>query len=137
MIIANADEMLNYGRQLGSQLRVGDWVAIDGPLGVGKTVLCRGILQSFGFNGDVASPSYALIHQYLPPDVTIPLVHADLYRISSIDELDELGLSDGSYDCITLVEWAERSGGMFGVPSHHIEIDIMASGDRKLTLKTP
>jgi tRNA threonylcarbamoyladenosine biosynthesis protein TsaE len=136
MIIANADDMLNFGRKLGGQLLAGDWVAIDGPLGAGKTVLCRGILQSFGFEGDVSSPSYALIHQYMPPDVSLPIVHADLYRINSLDELDELGLSDGSYDCITLVEWAERSDGFFGQPSHRIQIEITASGDRNLTLTT-
>jgi tRNA threonylcarbamoyladenosine biosynthesis protein TsaE len=136
MIIANAEDMLELGRQLGSKLRAGDWVAIDGPLGAGKTVLSRGILESLGFTGEVASPSYALIHQYLPPDIAIPVVHADLYRINSVDELDELGLFDGSYDCITLVEWAERSGSLFGQPSQHIRIDIMASGDRNVTVTT-
>ncbi len=137
MIIANADDMLQYGRQLGNRLRAGDWVAIDGPLGAGKTVLCRGILESLGFKGDVASPSYALIHHYIVPDVSVPVVHADLYRINAVDELDELGLFDGSSDCIILVEWAERSGGSFGKPSYHIEIEITASNDRNLTLKTP
>jgi tRNA threonylcarbamoyladenosine biosynthesis protein TsaE len=136
MIIADAEAMLLYGQQLGSQLRAGDWVAINGPLGAGKTTLCRGVLQSLGFGGDVASPSYALIHQYSPPDVSIPVVHADLYRINASDELLELGLTDCSSDCISLIEWAERADAMFGNPSHRITIGILPSGARSIVIET-
>jgi tRNA threonylcarbamoyladenosine biosynthesis protein TsaE len=106
-------------------------------LGAGKTTLCRGVLQSLGFVGDVASPSYALIHQYLPPEVSIPVVHADLYRINALDELLELGLTDGSSDCINLIEWAERAKDLFGKPSHHITIELLPAGARNLVIETP
>jgi tRNA threonylcarbamoyladenosine biosynthesis protein TsaE len=109
MIIHNEKQMFQYGLYLGLQLKAGDLLAIDGPLGAGKTVLCRGILNAMGYEGEVASPSYAIVHNYDPPLVHIPIMHADLYRINSPDELDELGLLDDRADCITLIEWAERA----------------------------
>ncbi|MGB5078212.1 MAG: tRNA (adenosine(37)-N6)-threonylcarbamoyltransferase complex ATPase subunit type 1 TsaE, partial [Sphingorhabdus sp.] len=86
--------MRALGLKLASQLVPGDWVAIDGPLGAGKTVLCSGILDGLGFRGEVASPSYAIVHLYEPPEVSIAVAHADLYRLQEIDELDELGLAE-------------------------------------------
>jgi len=56
MIVKNEAEMLAFGRDLAGELKAGDWLAIDGPLGAGKTVLCRGILQGLGFTGEVTSP---------------------------------------------------------------------------------
>jgi tRNA threonylcarbamoyladenosine biosynthesis protein TsaE len=135
MIVRNEQEMLDFGRSIAPKLRAGDWLAIDGPLGAGKTVFCKGILQGLGYEGDVASPSYAIVHQYLPPDVTIALIHADLYRLKGTDELEELGLTDDSQDCITLVEWAKRSGANFGNPTYHINIVSMDDGSRQIGMR--
>ena len=135
MIVKNVAEMLAFGRDLASELKAGDWLAIDGPLGAGKTVLCRGILQGLGFTGEVASPSYALIHPYEPPDVRIAAVHADLYRLENRADLDELGLSDDADDCITLVEWAKNAGGGYGNPTYWIEITPQDDGSRHIEMK--
>lgn len=135
MIIENEQHMLQFGIEFGLQLNAGDVVAINGTLGAGKTVLCRGILNALGYQDEVASPSYALLHHYDQPLVTIPIVHADLYRLNSADELGELGLFDGSSDCITLIEWAERVGSISETASHQITIEILASGTRELTVK--
>ncbi len=134
MIIENELQMLRFGHQFGLQLKAGDMVAINGSLGAGKTVLCRGVLNALGFAGEVNSPSYALVHHYEAPSVGIPVVHADLYRLNSPDELDELGLFDGSADCITLIEWAERAAGISEIASHNITIDMLPSGAREVTI---
>jgi tRNA threonylcarbamoyladenosine biosynthesis protein TsaE len=134
MIIHDEQQMFQYGFNLGQQLKARDLVAIDGPLGAGKTVLCRGILHAIGYEGEVASPSYAIVHNYDPPLVHIPIVHADLYRINSPDELDELGLLDDRSDCITLIEWAERSERLLELARYRITIDLLPSGARKLTI---
>lgn len=136
MIISDEQAMIVYGQRLASSLAIGDWVAIDGPLGAGKTVLCKGILRGLGFEGEVASPSYAIVHPYDPPETSIAVAHADLYRLNHIDELDELGLAEDR-DCrLTLVEWAERGGIRYMRPSHHILIEPQPDGSRNLTLKT-
>ena len=136
MIIADELEMRAFGERFAAQLKLGDWVAINGPLGAGKTVLCKGILSGLGFLGEVASPSYAIVHQYDPPETSIAVAHADLYRLKDFAELDELGLDDSS-DCrITLVEWAERGGPEYALPTHQITITPQPDGSRLLTLTT-
>lgn len=136
MKISNEDEMRAFGEALASKLRLGDWVAIDGPLGAGKTVLCSGILRGLGYSGEVASPSYAIVHPYDPPEVSIAVAHADLYRLNDVTELEELGLAEERDGRITLVEWAERAGDNYTSPSHYISIEPQPDGSRTLTLKT-
>jgi tRNA threonylcarbamoyladenosine biosynthesis protein TsaE len=136
MIIPDENAMLAYGENLAAKLSTGDWVAIDGPLGAGKTVLCKGILRGLGFNGEVTSPSYAIVHQYDPPETMIAVAHADLYRLNNVEELEELGLAELRDDHVTLVEWAERAGAVYSKPSHHIQIAPQPDGSRILTLKT-
>lgn len=128
--------MCAYGERLALELKLGDWVAIDGPLGAGKTVLCKGILRGLGFDGEVASPSYAIVHQYEPPETSIAIAHADLYRLDNVAELDELGLAEERDDHLTLVEWAERAGPSYMRPSYNILIQPQPDGSRILTLNT-
>jgi len=129
-------DMRAFGKQFARQLKPSDWVAINGPLGAGKTVLCAGILSGLGFDDEVASPSYAIVHSYEPPDVSIAVAHVDLYRLDDAAELDELGLLDERDERITLVEWAERCGPHYVKPSHIIEILPQADGSRILNLNT-
>lgn len=136
MMISTEEEMRAFGERLAGLLRLGDWVAIDGPLGAGKTVLCAGILRGLGFTGEVASPSYAIVHNYSQPEVSIALVHADLYRLNDVNELQELGLAEERADRITLVEWAQRAGPHYTVPSHHIRIEPNIDGTRLIIMKT-
>jgi tRNA threonylcarbamoyladenosine biosynthesis protein TsaE len=136
MIVVSEDEMRAFGEQLAVSLQIGDLVAIDGPLGAGKTVLCSGILRGLGFAGEVASPSYAIIHQYDPPEVSIAVAHADLYRLNDVAELEELGLAEERDGRLTLVEWAERAGSAYMQPSHHVTIEPRRDGSRILTLNT-
>ncbi len=134
MIAQTEEDMRRFGRRLAGSLQAGDWISIDGPLGAGKTVLCKGILEGLGFTGEVTSPSYAIIHQYDPPEVKIRVIHADLYRIDDAAEIEQLGLDDQGDDCITLVEWACRAADL-GKPSHRIKIDPMPNGFRKIETK--
>ncbi|MBL0925137.1 MAG: tRNA (adenosine(37)-N6)-threonylcarbamoyltransferase complex ATPase subunit type 1 TsaE [Sphingomonadaceae bacterium] len=127
--------MRTLGRELSRTLKKGDWVAIDGPLGAGKTVLCAAIINSLGYVGEVTSPSYAIVHNYDPPDLPVAVAHADLYRLDDVAELDELGLFDESAERITLVEWAERAGPGYAKPSHHVTISVEPDGSRRVDLK--
>lgn len=128
--------MRAFGVQLAARLKAGDWVAIDGPLGAGKTVLCAGILQGLGFAGEVASPSYAIVHLYDPPELSIAVAHADLYRLNDVAELEELGLAEERDDRITLVEWAERSGMNYTAPTYRLAIEPLSDGTRMVQMKT-
>ncbi len=135
MRIGDEAAMLAFGEALATRLHAGDWLSIDGPLGAGKTVLCKGILHGLGYDGEVASPSYAIVHSYDPPVVRIPVLHIDLYRLNGPEELNELGLGEAGSDCIHLVEWASRAGAGYGNPTHLITIHPNEDGSRTLDMK--
>ena len=91
------------GRRLSTYLSPGDVVALEGPLGAGKTVMVRGIARGLGFEGPVTSPTFTIIHVF----EDVRLCHVDAFRLSSGDDLDEAGFEeylDSSWICA--VEWA-------------------------------
>lgn len=134
MKITDEAAMLHFGQQLAKGLQPGHIVTINGTLGAGKTVLCRGILRGLGYDGDVSSPSYAIIHEYSPPDTHFPVVHADLYRIEDKEDFAELGLLDDIGDAILLVEWAERFDGLADMATKNINIEIEEGTIRSIIL---
>src|SRR5205823_2596906 len=87
--------------------RAGDVITVSGPLGVGKTTLARGLIGALGHEGDVPSPTFAIVQPY--EDLDPPVWHVDLYRIEDPAEIEELGL-DAAADAVLLVEWPERAG---------------------------
>ena len=80
-----------FGSQLGKSLKAGDVVALFGDLGAGKTAFTRGLAHGMGFDGEVSSPTFALVHEY-PAD--IPIYHFDMYRITTWDDLYSTGFFD-------------------------------------------
>jgi tRNA threonylcarbamoyladenosine biosynthesis protein TsaE len=132
MLAKSEVDMLAIGQDFSALLVAGDVVAIDGPLGAGKTVFCKGVLAGLGFAGEVTSPTYTIVHQYDPPDVRLPLAHVDLYRISNPAEVDELGLFEGQ--SVTLVEWAENYPPLAKFARHKIRIVPDESGARTIEI---
>ena len=108
MILADEAATQAFGMRLGKILEAGDVVLISGNLGAGKTTLARGMLRGNCFAGEVASPTFPILIDYRPPDVCLPLVHADLYRIHDPAELEQLDLEGALFDGALVVEWPER-----------------------------
>lgn len=88
----------------------GDLIALAGPLGAGKTALARAIIQALLPGEEVPSPTFSLVQTYEAPGRRI--VHVDLYRLESADEIGELGLEDALAQAVVLVEWPERLDGL-------------------------
>ena len=99
------------GQAIAGQLRAGDVVALSGGLGAGKTTLARAIIAALGHTGEVPSPSFAIIETYDPPQVRLPVVHADFYRLSDPAEVEQLGLDDYRAGAALIAEWPEHAGG--------------------------
>ena len=108
MMLADEAATQGLGEGIGTQLGSGDVILLSGGLGAGKTTLARGLLRGLGFAGDVASPTFPILIDYRPPDVRLPLAHADLYRIEDPAELDQLDLDTALLDGALVVEWSER-----------------------------
>lgn len=100
-----------FGRRIARTLAVGDVVALEGGLGAGKTTLARSIIAALGYRGDVPSPTFTIIETYDPPAVSLPLVHADFYRLEDPSELEEIGLDDYRQYAALIAEWPENAGG--------------------------
>lgn len=95
------------GRALAQRLRAGDVVACFGGLGVGKTALTRGIAAGLGTSEPVTSPTYTIVNEYLSG--RMPLFHFDMYRLSSGDELFDIGWEDYlTRGGVCVVEWSEN-----------------------------
>ncbi|MEU8896933.1 tRNA (adenosine(37)-N6)-threonylcarbamoyltransferase complex ATPase subunit type 1 TsaE [Nocardia sp. NPDC048505] len=94
------------GRELAAQLKAGDLVVLDGPLGAGKTALTRGIAAGLGVQGRVSSPTFVIARQHRAGERAIPLVHVDAYRLGgSLDDLDALDLDTDLHHAVVVVEW--------------------------------
>lgn len=106
---ASPEQTHELGRALAAVLREGDVLALDGPLGAGKTALVRGIAAGLGLDASrVSSPTFVVVAEHAAPGAPT-LIHADAYRLSGPDELDSLGwerVLDGTG--IAAVEWARR-----------------------------
>lgn len=129
-----AAAMQALGERLGRALAAGDVLALQGPLGAGKTTFVQGVARGTGVPASrhVASPTFALVNEH---PGRVPLVHADLYRIADPRELDELGLSDAFDRAAVAIEWLDRFPDAAPAGRLEIEIEIAADGGRRLTLR--
>ena len=103
----SADETQALGQKLASRLVPGDVIAYFGDLGAGKTAFTRGLAQGLGITDPVTSPTYTIVNEYLSG--RSPLFHFDMYRLSSSDELFDIGWEDYlSRGGVCAVEWSEN-----------------------------
>ena len=119
--------MVALGAELGASLKGGEVVFLEGNLGMGKTTLARGLVQSFGHRGAVKSPTYTLVEPYEFEHLTV--YHFDLYRLGDAEELEYMGVRDYfGDDSIALVEWSERGAGLLPPADLVIRITLAEIG---------
>ena len=126
-----------FGALLADRVRPGDVITLEGTLGAGKTSVARGLLAALGLAGEAPSPSFAIVQPYEPPEVRIPVLHVDLYRIDGPAEIEELALDDARYDSLLLVEWPERAGPDHWPDALRLSLTIEPDGTRGLTIGVP
>ncbi len=135
MILASEADTRAVGEHLAAQLRIGDVIALSGPLGVGKTALARAMIKALGHDGEVPSPSFAIVQPY--DTVDPPLWHVDLYRIERPGEIAELGLESATFEGALIVEWPERAGEDAWPEALRLTLDFASDGARRLTAGVP
>src|SRR6516225_6974820 len=132
MRIATDGDMRDLGRRLAALLRAGDLVILAGPLGAGKTTLVQGIGAGLGVRGPVTSPTFVIARVHPPVAGSGPaLVHADAYRLGSIDEVDDLDLDTDAASTVTVVEWGTGLAEVLAADRLEITIEPDRDGDAR------
>lgn len=122
-----------FAEELVSALSAGTVIAFRGGLGMGKTCFTRGLAKGLGFEGDVTSPTFALINEYLGGK--LPLYHFDMYRISTWDELYSTGFFDYiEQGGVIAAEWSENIENALPEDTIYVEIDALGENERKITV---
>ena len=122
------------GQRLGAALEAGDFVALYGDLGAGKTLFVRGVAEGAGVPDTerTGSPTFALVNLYRGGRV--PLQHLDLYRLGGAADLFALGFDDLLREpAATLVEWADRAGE--ALPGDRLELYLTVTGPRSRAVR--
>ena len=121
--ISSAQEMQKLGALIGSQLRAGDLILLNGELGAGKTVLVQGIAQALGIKS-VTSPTFVISKSY---PANLPLIHVDVYRLLDSGKaslfLDDLDLDSDREKAVTVIEWGGAESARLSDQRLEITID--------------
>ncbi|MCI8327637.1 MAG: tRNA (adenosine(37)-N6)-threonylcarbamoyltransferase complex ATPase subunit type 1 TsaE [Lachnospiraceae bacterium] len=117
----SAEDTKALGVEMGQNAKPGEFYALIGDLGVGKTVFTQGIAQGLKIEESINSPTFTIVQIY--EEGRIPFYHFDVYRIGDIEEMDEIGYEDYFYgDGLTMVEWANLIDEI--LPEHYCRITI-------------
>lgn len=133
--LKNEEKLLTFGEQLAAQFfeylnkspNNSLVIYLNGELGAGKTTLTRSIIRAFGHQGNVKSPTYTLVEEYILPPFS--LYHFDLYRLADPEELEFMGIRDYFRpQTLCLLEWANRGQGMIPKADFIIQLDYAEQG---------
>ncbi len=129
---SSAEETRRLGKLIGQRISSPIEIDLIGPLGVGKTVLAKGIAQGLGIDPDrVISPTYLVMECH---QGRLPLIHLDLYRLRKRSDLLLLGLEGEELEgAVVVIEWAERIPLELGLP--RLEVRMSPTDEGKVRIE--
>lgn len=120
--VGSVEETWAVARRLAAELKPGDVICLEGDLGAGKTTFVQGLAAALGVPGRVTSPTFCLVQEHNCADGAF-LVHMDLYRLSSEDDVLAIGWEDYlSRGAVLAVEWPERAGALVPANATHVAL---------------
>ena len=130
--ITNSEkETETIGEQFGRRVKDGTVVAMYGDLGAGKTAFVRGMARGMGIDARVSSPTFTIVNEYLGERT---LIHFDMYRLGSADELFDIGWEDYlARGAVCAVEWSENVEDAFFGDEVRLTIEKLSDTGRKIT----
>lgn len=130
LITRSADETRRAAATLKPKLKPGAVLALHGDLGSGKTVFVQGLADALQCGAPVTSPTYTLLHEYLGE---VPLYHADLYRLDTVEEIRRAGIPEYiEGDGVLAIEWAERAAPLLPPTTIHIRLTAREHVDERV-----
>ena len=115
------DDTQVIAKEIADTLKGGEFIAMYGDLGAGKTAFVQGLAKALGITNHVTSPTFTIVNEY---EGRLPLYHFDVYRIADPDEMYEIGYDDYiDSDGVCVVEWAELIEDLF--PDRYYKLTIL------------
>ena len=129
-ITQSPEETAHLAGTIGKIIHEGTVICLDGELGVGKTLFVRALARTLGVESDVTSPTFNLMNIY---EAACPIVHFDLYRIESEEELEDIGFYEyvDATEGIVLIEWAEKFPEALPEDRLEVRIDALDGEERQ------
>lgn len=129
-ITHSPEETAHLASTIGKIIHEGTVICLDGELGVGKTLFVRALARTLGVESDVTSPTFNLMNIY---EAACPIVHFDLYRIESEEELEDIGFYEyvDATEGIVLIEWAEKFPEALPEDRLEVRIDALDGEERQ------
>ena len=132
-ITKNESETEALGAEFAKNLPGGTVIAMYGDLGAGKTAFVRGMAKGMGLECRVTSPTFTIVNEYLGQR---ELIHFDMYRLSSADELFDIGWDDYiARGAVCAVEWSENVSEAFTGDEIRLNIEKLDDNTRKITIE--
>jgi tRNA threonylcarbamoyladenosine biosynthesis protein TsaE len=130
-VIRNELDTREYGIELAKKLKPGDVVALIGDLGTGKTTLTKSIAEGLGIMEMITSPTFTIVQEYT--EGRLPLYHFDVYRLSDLEEMYELGYEEYFFgQGVSVVEWADQIMEIIPEEAIVIRIEYGANEDERI-----
>ncbi len=130
LLSLSAEHTMEIGSRIGSFLRAGDVIALEGTLAAGKTTITKGIARALDIQDPVTSPTFTLVSEYYG---RLTLYHMDVYRLDSIEEFLNLGVEEMLYgDGVCIVEWSDKISEVLPDSTITIMLSIPDTTDQRL-----
>ena len=132
-ITHSEQETEQFGKIIGENITDGTVLCMYGELGSGKTALVRGLAEGMGLNCTVSSPTFTIVNEYLGER---ELIHFDMYRLSSAEELFDIGWEDYiKRKAVLAVEWSENVEDAFDGTETVIRFEKISENERRIVLE--
>ena len=132
-ITNNEQETEAFGRELAGMIQAPAVICLYGELGAGKTALVRGLAQGMGLSCTVSSPTFTIVNEYLG---NRDLIHCDMYRLSSAEELFDIGWEDYlRRNAVLAVEWSENVSDAFDGSEIVVCFEKCSDTQRRITVE--
>ena len=119
-LLNNVEETMALGKKIGSLVRAGDIICIDGELGSGKTHLTKGLAMGLDITEYITSPTFTIVNEY---EGRLKLYHFDVYRVNDPDEIENIGFDEYIFgQGVSIIEWSNLIEDL--IPYEHIQINI-------------
>jgi len=129
-VVATEAAMIALGQECGATLPGPSILALCGDLGAGKTQFVKGLARGLGYDGEVASPTFPLLHEY--HSGRHPLFHFDFYRLESEDDLRALDFEEMLGSGVVAVEWADRFPDWLPPETRWLHFTILDRDERRV-----